>query len=426
MSSSRDDYDLRRRAIGLYLGGLGFDAILDRVGRARSWLSKWLGRYRRSGWAGLHSRSRAPRRQARRTPERVVTRVLGLREELEHTRTRRSRFAGIGAEVIQLELGRRRLQPLPSISTIERILRRHGYPKRPAPRRKGGGEPYPAPRARLPGDLHQTDLVGPRHLRGPKGVTRFYSVHTLAVVGRGVATSQGRHKTAGFLCEHFVHAWAWLGLPRVSQIDNEMAATGGGRYPSGFSLVMRLHLLLGVHLLFIPPGEPGRNPHVESFNNLWQERVLRESCPDLRALRRTDQAFLHYYHFHKPHRALRVSEAGTRFPGRWLEGHRAHLQALPPSFSLASYRDHRGRLHLPLARGRISFIRRVDARGAVEVNARPYSLGKKLTGRYIMATIFTHRQEMVVKVGGRVCKRFAFTIHEPLVAPLVPLPRGRL
>jgi hypothetical protein len=107
--------------------------------------------------------------------------------------------------------------------------------------------------------------VGPRHLRGPRGITRFYSVHTVALVGRGVATTQGRHKTAELLCEHFVHAWRWLGPPRISQMDNEMAATGGGRHPYSFSLVMRLHLLLGVHLLFIPPGEPGRNAHIESF-----------------------------------------------------------------------------------------------------------------------------------------------------------------
>ena len=426
MTDTRDGYELRRRAIELQRAGVKFGVILERLGRVRSWLSKWLRRYREAGWAGLRSRRRAPKRQTRRTPERVVARVVEIRAALEQPRTRRSRFAGIGAEVVQLELQRRRVRPLPSLSTIERILRRHGYPKRRPRRQKGGGEPYPAPRARFPGDLHQTDLVGPRHLRGPTGVTRFYSVHTLAVVGRGVATSQGRHKTAELLCEHFVRAWRWLGLPRISQIDNEMAATGGGRYPHGFSLVMRLHLLLGVHLLFIPPGEPGRNPHVESFNDLWQERVLRHPCPDLRALRRTDQAFLRYYHFQKPHRALRASEVGTRYPGQWLERHRAHLRALPPSFSLAAYRDHRGRLRFPLARGRASFIRRVDAKGTIEVNGKPYLLGRRLTGRYVTATIFPHRQALVVKVGARLYKRFPFPIPESLVPPLLPLPRGRI
>lgn len=426
MADTRGEYELRRRAIELHRAGVGFGVILVRLGRARSWLARWLRRYREEGWGGLRSRSRTPKRQSRRTPERVVSRVVEIRETLEQSRTRRARFAGIGAEVVHLELRHQRVRPLPSLSTIERILRRHGYPKRRPRRRKGGGEPYPAPRARFPGDLQQTDLVGPRHLRGPKGVTRFYSVHTLAVVGRGVATTQGRHKTAELLCEHFVHAWRWLGLPRISQIDNEMAATGGARYPHGFSLVMRLHLLLGAHLLFIPPGEPGRNAHVESFNDLWQERVLRHPCADLSALRRTNQAFLRYYHFDKPHRALRVADAGTRYPGQWLGCHQAHFRAVPPTFSLAAYQDQRGRLQLPLARGRVSFIRRVDTQGTIEINGKPYSLGRRLIGRYITATIFTHRRVLVVKVGARLHKRFHFPIREPLVSPIVPLPRGRI
>ena len=68
--------------------------------------------------------------------------------------------------------------------------------------------------------------------------------------------------------------WHWLIVPRVSHLDNEMAATGGGLCPTAFSMVMRLDLLLSVQLLLIAPGEPGRNTHVESFDALWQDRVL--------------------------------------------------------------------------------------------------------------------------------------------------------
>lgn len=268
--------------------------------------------------------------------------------------------------------------------------------------------------------------MGPRYLRGPRGVTRFYSLHTVAVVGRGVATSQDRHKTADFLCTHFARTWRDLGVPRTSQIDNEMAASGGGRYPYAFSQVMRLHLLLGVHLVFTPPGEPGRNPHVESFNALWQERVLRHPCPDLRALRRINTAFLRYYHFRKPHRALRVADDETRYPGLWLERHRAALRPLPAGFALAMYRDPQGRLHLPLARGRVSFIRHVDAQGCIDINGWDYFVGIRLTGRYVRATIFPHRQELVVKHAAHVHKRFPFPVSEPLVDPLLHLSRGRI
>ena len=45
-------------------------------------------------------------------------------------------------------------------------------------------------RQRKMGDIYQTDLVGPRYLRGTKGVTRFYSFHTVDVTGHTVWTSQ--------------------------------------------------------------------------------------------------------------------------------------------------------------------------------------------------------------------------------------------
>jgi transposase len=130
-------------------------SIRERLGRGRSWLAKWLRRYREEGWAGLRSRSRAPRQQWQRTPEPVVARIVAIRLTLEQRRTRRSRFAGTGAEVVHLELQHQRVRSLPSLSTIERILRRHGYPKQRPRRRNGGGEPYPAPRARRLGDLQQ-------------------------------------------------------------------------------------------------------------------------------------------------------------------------------------------------------------------------------------------------------------------------------
>jgi len=95
-------------------------------------------------------------------------------------------------------------------------------------------------------------------------------------------------------------------------------------------------------------------------------------------------------------------------------------------FSPAAYRDAQGRLRLPLARGRVSFIRQVDAHGRIEITGKDYFVGKRLTGRYVTATIFPHRQELVVKYASRVHKRFPFPISEPVVDPLLPLSRGRI
>jgi len=98
------EYELRCRAIRFHLQGVPHGRILTLLGRGRTWLAKWLGRFKRLGWAGLHAQSREPKRQPRRTPERVVAAVLGVRVELQAHRSRASRFSGVGAEVIQLQL----------------------------------------------------------------------------------------------------------------------------------------------------------------------------------------------------------------------------------------------------------------------------------------------------------------------------------
>lgn len=420
--AASDEHRRREQAITWYEHGISFSEIIRRLGRSREWLAKWLRRYRECGWDGLRDRSRAPHTRLRRLPEGVEQDILHWRQRLEQRIHRAWRFAGVGAEVIREALHRHNVVPLPSISTIERVLRRHGYPRRTSRQPSRPTEPYPAPRATRPGDLHQNDLVGPRYLRGPRGVVRFYALATVAVVGGGAALSVVRHKTALALCQHCVRAWRGLGIPRISQFDNEMAATGGHRHPYGLSLLMRLHLLLGSHLVFIPPREPGRNAHVESFNALWQARVLREPCPDLPTLRTVTERFLRYYHTDKPHRRLRIESDGTRFPGAWLEAHRGTLRAVPLDFRLATYIDHRGRLRLPLARGRLSFIRRVATTGEVEVLGCPYFIGKRLAGRYVVATIVTHRRTLAVTLEHRTIRRYPFLIREPVVAPLVPLP----
>jgi len=419
------EYARRCKAIDLLRRGTRFAAAAAAMGRSQAWLAKWWARYRQEGRAGLRDRSRAPQRIWRHTAPQLVALVLRIRAALVAHRTRRTAFAGRGADAIRWELEQRGLRRLPSRRTIERLLTRHGCTRRARRRRRRGGHPCPAPRAQAVGDVQQTDLVGPRHLRGPRGVSRVFGFHTLEYVSRAVATSYYADKGAEAWCAHLLRAWRALGLPRVSQLDNELGVVGGTPHGVSFSPVVRLGLLLGVHWWFIAPGEPGRNPDIESFNGLWEARVLwRHRCPDLPALRRTSARFGRFYHA-RPHRQLRVATHGSRCPGAVLAAARGQLRALPRGFSLAPYRDAQGQLQLPLARGRLSFVRRVDAAGTIALPGGTFRVGRRLAGQYVVATLYTHRRELVVKLEGRVLKRFPVPLREPVVAPLYPLPRGR-
>jgi hypothetical protein len=217
-----------------------------------------------------------------------------------------------------------------------------------------------------------------------------------------------------------------MGIPEVSQMDNEMSATGGGRYPYSISQVIRLHLLMGIHLVFIPQGEPGRNASVESFNQLWQERVLRRhDCPTPTDLRRISERFLRYYHYEKPHRSLTQKEHDTRFPVILRDRRWKSLRHLPKSFTLERDIDSNGNLNIPIAKGKVSFIRKVDSHGRIEVNGATYFIRKKLEGQYVVATIFTHRKRLVVKQDNRVIKSFSFPIKGHIVNPLLPITRRK-
>ena len=157
---NHQEHEKRRKAIELYHQGKGFEKILQIIHRSRGWLSKWLGRFRERGLRGLQDQSRAPKHVWRKTPQRLEQKVLAIRKELESHKTRRSTFAGIGAEVIQWELKQRKMAPIPSISTLTRILAKHGCTKKgKKPKSSKNREPYPAFRADQMGDLHQTDLV---------------------------------------------------------------------------------------------------------------------------------------------------------------------------------------------------------------------------------------------------------------------------
>lgn len=417
---AQNEYEKRCKAIQLYNEKIRFSEILQLLQRSKGWLTKWLKRYKEEGINGLRDRSRTPKHIWRKTPDHTVKKILSIREELESHRTRRSAFSGIGPEVIHWELKQSKVKNVPSISTIANILSKYGKTGKVKPKRNSNNQPYPYFQAKKMGNLHQTDLVGPRYLRGPKGVARFYSFHTIDVAGHTAFSSQFDNKQTLSLGSHLVDAWQFMGIPDVSQMDNEMAAAGGGRYKYSVSQVIRLHLLLGIHLVFIPQGEPGRNASVESFNALWQDRVLtRHNCPTINSLRRVNKRFLDYYNYEKPHRALTPKEHDTRFPGILRDYLWRSLRHIPKGFSLTPYIDSKGNLKLPVTRGRISYVRKVDSDGNIEVNGFPYFIRKKLEGQYVIATIFTHRRKLVIKQDKKVIKSFSFSIKDRIDAPLL-------
>lgn len=183
---------------------------------------------------------------------------------------------------------------------------------------------------------------------------------------------------------------------------------------------MRLALLLGVAVRCIPPGEPGRNADVESSNALWQERVLRRfATPSLARLATVSLRFERWFMAERPHPKLSRAEHGTRFPGALLAARRGEIRRLPRGFALKPYRDALGELRFPLARGRLSWVRRADEHGGLEILGHRLRLGRRAANEYLLCTLSTAREELTVRLDGRPIGAYRHPIDETVIRPLV-------
>ena len=167
---AKSEAELRTEAVRRRLAGEAPEEIARSLGRSRRWVSKWVGRHDPSspGWA--EGGKRGPKRAANRAPASLEAQVLAVRGRLAA-----NPWAQIGAEAIAWELRKLGIEPPPP-RTIEQIVARAGASGRPRrERRKAKGIPYPAAPAERAGDLHEADLVGPRHLQGGVRGVRFYA-----------------------------------------------------------------------------------------------------------------------------------------------------------------------------------------------------------------------------------------------------------
>ena len=168
-----DEFSARQRAITLRLAGRSVQDICQALARSEVWFRKWWRRYLELGVDGLFDLTRANHQVARRIPPELEETILAIRRRLEGHTGPGARYRLIGASAILAELKALQLCPLPSLSTINRVLQRHGItlPRvrlaRPLPR-----QPYPSPQAERSNQLHEVDLVGPVYLKGQS--RRYY------------------------------------------------------------------------------------------------------------------------------------------------------------------------------------------------------------------------------------------------------------
>src|SRR5262249_33846689 len=296
---------------------------------------------------------------------------------------------------ILAELQALHVHPLPSLRTVDRVLQRNGItlPRLRRPRLLPR-QLYPAPKAEQSNDLHEVDLVGPIYLKGRS--KRYYiwvckDAFDGAVCLR-LAYSRDMDEVLAFLAE----CWKTLGRPRQLQLDNAREIAGWGYGARYLSRVIRLCLYFNIVAIFIPFGEPQYNGSAENFNGWFQPRLLQRRFRgpgDLRRELAVLEETVNHQHVH------------ARLSGRTPAQHRRRqrLQKLPPRYTVPLE-------PLPIAAGRVIFIRRVSWQGTVSVLSQSYRIGKRHNGLYVKLVLDTLHGHLTAYLDGRQIKRWPYRL----------------
>jgi transposase-like protein len=375
------ELSLRQRAMRLKLAGWAVTLICQTLGRGRDWFYKWWERYQAEGASGLRDRSHAPKVSRRAMSDELRQAVLKLRDRLMRRHGPRERYRLAGAPTIRQELECLGYAPLPSLRTIERVLQAAGRTS-PAFRLQPqvASSDYPHWRLTHSNQRHQLDLIGPRYLKGSR--RQWYFLVYRDVYDHAVYVEFQPKPKMETVLMFAVHAWQRLGLPDVLQVDNG-ELFGLTTHPGALSRLIRLALLVGVQLTFIPEHEPWRNGSIEQFNGWLQERVLAIPLRSPGQVRRELEALRATCANEHIHPQLNFQTTAQVRRG-------LTLRKLPHNFSAHLQ-------PLRIAIGRVVFIRRVRPSGRITVLGVKYKLAKRWAHHYVVATLYTRTMTLKIR-----------------------------
>lgn len=381
----------RQRAIERFLRGESPSAVYESMGYSQHWFYKWLQRYRTGDSEWFCEQSRRPHTMPRRSAREIEEIVVMVRLSLYN----RGLFCG--AQAIAWELDDLLVRPLPSLRTINRILARNELTRRRTGRYEPKGRRYPALKADKPGDVHQTDFVGPSYLTGP---VRFYSLHSIDVATRRCAVEPTITRGGQHTVDALWAIWTRLGMPNHQQVDNEMVFYGSPAHPRGMGVLIRLCLAYGIEPWFIPPAEPWRNGVVEKFNDHWRQKLLgRIAMQSLADLTRES------LQFEQRHNSLyRYSKLGGKTPATALAAAGVALR-FPPT-------PHAPRVPLtkPLT-GHYHLIRFIRSNRVLDVFGEKFRTPPEATYEYVRATVNVAAQRLQVYLDDRLIDQHDYRLR---------------
>jgi len=296
----------RYRAVLEVEAGVPVTEVAERFGVSRQAVHRWLGWYRGEGLDGLADRSHRPRAHPAQTRPDVEAAICELRRAHPRWGQRRLHF----------ELGRRDCPgPVPSLSTIYRVLVRHGLID-PVPRRRRRQD-YQRWERERPMELWQMDIVGGVKLADgseAKVVTGVDDHSRFCVIAQVVKRATGRA-----VCLAFAGALQTFGIPEEVLTDNGKQFTGRFNQPRPAEVLFeRICRENGIVARNTKPRSPTTTGKVERFHQTLQRELLDEVdvWPDIEAVQAAVDAFRTEYNTNRPHQSLDMAFPAARFTSR--------------------------------------------------------------------------------------------------------------
>jgi transposase InsO family protein len=307
----------RYHAVMEVLAGIPVVEVAARYRVSRQSVHTWVKRYRDGGLAGLTDRSHRPQR----CPRQVDGQVEALICELRRT------HPGWGPRRLVHELDRREVTPMPSRSTVYRVLIRAGLLEPTSRKRKRSD--YRRWERSAPMQLWQMDIVGGVFLvdgTEVKIVTGIDDHSRFIVCCHVVARATGRAVSTAF-----AHALRRYGVPGEVLTDNGKQFTGRFGGPrAGEVLFDRICRDNGITHRLTKPRSPTTTGKIERFHGSLRRELLDDHPPfeSIAHAQAVIDTWVTGYNLDRPHQALDMAAPINRFTAITPQ-HQQEAQTLP-------------------------------------------------------------------------------------------------
>jgi transposase InsO family protein len=292
----------RYHAVMEVISGAPVTEVARRYGVSRQSVHSWLAKYRAGGLAALADHSHRPLFQPRQLDgdtEAVLCRLRGA-----HPRW--------GPRRLGYELGRAGISPVPSRSTIYRVLVRHGLV--PARKRKRRRQDYKRWQREAPVQLWQLDVTGSVFLADGteckliSGIDDHSRFCVIAVVVRRAA---GRA-----VCRAFVAAMRIYGIPEEVLSGNGKQFTGRfGKPRPAEVLFERICRRNGIVQRLTRAYSPTTTGKVERWHQSLQLELLNDAGPfaSIDQAQAAVDSWRQEYNHRRPHQSLDMACPADKF-----------------------------------------------------------------------------------------------------------------